>query len=124
QDVVTLADTWSSMSTLGAPAARNQHTVVWTGYKALVWGGWDGANPLGTGGLYDPVSNSWTATTTTGAPSAPFNHTAGATGAQRRRARPTAAASTTRPPTAGRRRRRRARRPGARSTPRSGPGRR
>ena len=32
-------DTWTSMPTTNAPAARYQHTAVWTGAEAILWGG-------------------------------------------------------------------------------------
>ena len=38
--------------------------------------GLGGANPLDTGGRYDPSTNSWTATTTSNAPSGRSGHTA------------------------------------------------
>jgi len=47
----------------------------------LVWGGFSGS-ALGTGGSYDPVTNSWTATPTIGAPSPRADHTAVWTGDQ------------------------------------------
>jgi hypothetical protein len=36
------ADVWVSTSTTGAPSARRDHTVVWTGSDMLVWGGLSG----------------------------------------------------------------------------------
>ena len=44
-----VTDTWRTMSTVDAPNARNNHTVVWTGTEAIVWG----ANvPTVSGGRY------------------------------------------------------------------------
>lgn len=63
------ANTWASLSTTGAPSARVDHAVVWTGSKMIVWGGNNGSTDLGTGGLYDPTTNSWTPMTTASAPS-------------------------------------------------------
>jgi hypothetical protein len=52
-------DTWTPLTTSGAPSPRIAPTGVWTGSKMIVWGGGDGSGWLNTGGLYDPVSNSW-----------------------------------------------------------------
>jgi putative metal-binding protein/Kelch motif protein/thrombospondin type 3 repeat protein len=59
-------DTWTSMSTVGAPPPRQRHTMVWTGSIAIVWGG----APLATlppsngntGGRYNPVTDTWSPT--------------------------------------------------------------
>jgi N-acetylneuraminic acid mutarotase len=32
-------NSWTAMSTTGAPAARALHTAVWTGTVMIVWGG-------------------------------------------------------------------------------------
>jgi hypothetical protein len=32
------------VSATGAPAARYQHTAVWTGSEMIVWGGYGGTN--------------------------------------------------------------------------------
>ena len=39
-------------------------TAVWTGTEMIVWGGYDDASFLNTGGRYTPSSDSWTATST------------------------------------------------------------
>ena len=75
-----VGNTWSPTTTAGAPAARDSHTVVWTGSKMIVWGGGDASNRFNTGGQYDPAGNSWTATTTVGAPAKRNYHTAVWTG--------------------------------------------
>ena len=36
------------------------HGAVWTGSRMFVWGGYDGDAWYGSGGLYDPVTDSWT----------------------------------------------------------------
>jgi hypothetical protein len=54
-------DTWSPVSTTGAPTARAQHTAVWTGTAMIVWGGFQPASTA-TGGLYNPATDSWTPT--------------------------------------------------------------
>jgi N-acetylneuraminic acid mutarotase len=72
-------DTWTPISTVGAPSARFYARAGWIGLtvnRMIVWGGTpDFTNGLSTGGVYDPALNSWTATTVTGAPTARFNHT-------------------------------------------------
>jgi N-acetylneuraminic acid mutarotase len=75
-------DTWATASATNQPAARFQHTAIWTGSKMIVWGGNSGGSGLNTGGIYDPVSNTWTATTTTGAPAARSYQTAVWTGSK------------------------------------------
>ena len=35
----TGAGTWTTLSTVGAPSARQAHTAVWTGTEMIVWGG-------------------------------------------------------------------------------------
>ena len=87
------ANTWSSISTVGAPAARLRPTVLWAGNRMVVWGGHvpdyyynaglqDDGNVTNTGARYDPTGNTWTATTTTAAPQARWKHTAVWTGSQ------------------------------------------
>lgn len=55
------ANTWTTITTTGAPSRRAEHPIVWTGSKMIVWGG-AGGSPYFTnsGGSYDPVTNSWT----------------------------------------------------------------
>jgi N-acetylneuraminic acid mutarotase len=73
-----MTNTWTAMSTIGAPAPRNRHTAVWTGTEMIVWGG----NPdtgfisLNSGGRYNPATNSWAALPLTDAPAARAFHTA------------------------------------------------
>jgi hypothetical protein len=68
-------DAWTPTSTSGAPLERYYSTALWTGSKMIVWGGlhYDfvtGTNVrLGSGGRYDPLSDSWSPTTLAGAPS-------------------------------------------------------
>jgi N-acetylneuraminic acid mutarotase len=69
-------DTWTATSTTNAPAARFDHTAVWTGSEMIVWGGRNGFDYYNTGGRYDPSTNNWTATSTTGAPAARAFHAA------------------------------------------------
>jgi len=76
-------DTWTATTTTNAPAARADHTAVWTGSEMIVWGGGDisGAN-LNNGGRYNPSTDSWTATSTTDAPDGRSNLTAVWTGTE------------------------------------------
>lgn len=71
---------WTAMSTTAAPAGRSDHTAVWTGTEMIVWGGSDATMPLGTGGRYNPSTNTWTAVTTSSAPTARTGHVAVWTG--------------------------------------------
>jgi N-acetylneuraminic acid mutarotase len=73
-------DTWTA--TAISPAAREEHTAVWTGTEMIVWGGLAVTGSLNTGGRYNPSTDSWTATSTTNAPSARWGHTAVWTGSE------------------------------------------
>ncbi len=66
------------------PAARNQHTAVWTGTQMVVWGGLNANGFLGDGGQYNPVCACWTAIAAAQAnePSARSLHSAVWTGTQ------------------------------------------
>ncbi len=72
-------DVWTPTTTTNAPAARVQHTAVWTGRHMVVWGGYDGYCSLDTGGRYDPVLDVWTPTSW-GAPDIRDSHAAVWTG--------------------------------------------
>ena len=66
-------NTWSDLTTAGAPDARFQHSTVWTGSEMIVWGGTTSASSLvytGTGGRYNPSNSSWNAMATSQAPAA------------------------------------------------------
>ncbi|RMG49278.1 MAG: hypothetical protein D6718_00060 [Acidobacteria bacterium] len=52
-------DSWTPMSTVGAPAPRDGHTAVWTGTEMIVWGGTGDTGELDDGGAYDPTLNHW-----------------------------------------------------------------
>lgn len=71
------SNTWTAISTLGAPSARVGHTITWTGLEMIVWGG-DISSVIGA--RYRPSTNTWKTMTTTGSPSARINHTAVWTG--------------------------------------------
>lgn len=77
------SNTWTPISTVGAPVARNSHAAVWTGTEMIVWGGWDGSTWLNNGGCYNPATDTWTGTTsTTDAPVARRFHSAIWTGGE------------------------------------------
>ena len=76
-------DSWIPMTHFGEPSVRAQHTAVWTGTELIIWGGatLDGnATPIGTGGRYNPATDTWAPTSMTNAPDARFGHTAVWTG--------------------------------------------
>ena len=81
-------NTWTTMSTVGAPAGRAFHTAIWNTAtnRMIVWGGNTlfSSGELNTGGMYDPVSNTWTGATATsaGVPTARWNHSATWTGTE------------------------------------------
>ena len=74
-------DSWTSITTVGAPTARTSHTAVWTGTEMIIWGGYT-ASYVNTGGRYDPLADSWIPTTTIDAPSGRSSHTAVWTGSE------------------------------------------
>jgi N-acetylneuraminic acid mutarotase len=77
------ANTWTVVSASGSPAARYEHSAVWTGSEMVVWGGSpDSFSYLNDGGRYNPVANTWTNLTTIGAPVARRGHKAVWTGTE------------------------------------------
>jgi hypothetical protein len=75
-------DTWTPMSTAGAPGGRILFTAVWARSRMIVWGGLQSDGITRTGGLYDPTTDTWVATTLSGAPSEREFHTAVWTGSR------------------------------------------
>ncbi len=69
-----LTNTWTLVTTSGAPSARQAIQAVWSGSKMLVWAGGGNSGITNTGGAYNPVTNTWSAITTTGAPTPRFTH--------------------------------------------------
>ncbi|RMF71695.1 MAG: hypothetical protein D6738_13375, partial [Acidobacteria bacterium] len=62
-------DSWSPVSSAGAPSARANHVAVWTGNEMLVWGGRNASGAAATpGGRYDPVADSWLPMSAVGEP--------------------------------------------------------
>jgi N-acetylneuraminic acid mutarotase len=60
------SDTWTPMSTIGAPIGRQSHSALWTGSRMLIWGGLaqvaagsDTTYQITDGGLYDPATDIW-----------------------------------------------------------------
>lgn len=78
------SDTWTPMTTVGAPSPRYYATAVWTGTEMIVWGGWGGggSGALADGGRYDPIQDRWLPLSTFLAPSARQYHSAVWTGTQ------------------------------------------
>jgi len=67
-------NTWTPMSSAGAPTARFYSTAAWTGTQMITWDGATfppgGAFVLdGNGGIYDPAANGWSAMSVSSAPS-------------------------------------------------------
>jgi hypothetical protein len=56
------ANSWTQISTVGAPVYREGHTALWTGTEMIVYGAGN------SGGRYNPVTDAWSTTTTTNAP--------------------------------------------------------
>jgi hypothetical protein len=64
-------NSWSSITTTGAPSGRVYHSAIWTGdtgntataNRMIVFGGESpyATDVVSTGGIYDPATNSWTA---------------------------------------------------------------
>jgi hypothetical protein len=50
------SDSWSPISTQGAPSPRRDHVAVWTGREMIVW---DGIPSAGDGARYDPATDTW-----------------------------------------------------------------
>jgi hypothetical protein len=79
------ADTWSPVTTNGAPCPREAHSAVWTGTEMIIWGGqsYDSSfHFFNDGGRYDPAANTWSAVATNNAPAARRYHTAVWTGTE------------------------------------------
>ena len=76
------AEQWQPTTLVTVPEGRSEHTMVWTGSEAIVWGGIASQSHLDTGGRYDPMLNLWFPTNTDGAPTPRRSHTAVWTGSE------------------------------------------
>ena len=76
------ANTWQTLPATGAPAARYDHTAVWSGDEMIVWGGETLTGKTNSGARYQPVVNTWTPLPMTTAPSSRAQHTAVWAGSQ------------------------------------------
>jgi N-acetylneuraminic acid mutarotase len=64
----TKNNSWTSITTIGAPSARAHHGTAVTGSEYFVFGGDNNTPRFNTGGIYDPNlprEDTWTATSTT-----------------------------------------------------------
>jgi hypothetical protein len=73
-------NSWTTITTNGAPSTRFDYAMVWTGSEMIIWGGMSEFYTYGDGARYNPAGNSWTAMTANGAPSPRFVAAAGWTG--------------------------------------------
>jgi N-acetylneuraminic acid mutarotase len=68
------SNTWTALSTNGAPLARYYHSAVWSGSEMIIWGGMFSdssgfqTHPLNDGYRYNPISNTWSLINANGAP--------------------------------------------------------
>ena len=71
-------DNWRTTSTVGAPITRENATNVWTGTEVIFWGGEPDGNPFtpGSGGRYNPVTDSWKLMSKVNAPYTTYGHSA------------------------------------------------
>ena len=79
-----VTNTWSTITSNGAPPAAQKHTAIWTGSRMVVWGGEldDSESFRSTGGISDPASDTWTPTSMVGAPLPRADQTAVWTGTE------------------------------------------
>jgi N-acetylneuraminic acid mutarotase len=74
------ADTWTAVTTTGAPVGRQNLTSVWSGTEMIVWGGVGASGNSNDGGRYTPATNSWMPVSSVGVPPVRYSHTAVWTG--------------------------------------------
>ena len=67
-------DTWRPLAQGGAPEAREDGVVVWTGSEMLVWGGQQADVPLASGARYLAAADTWCPIASDGAPVARRDH--------------------------------------------------
>jgi N-acetylneuraminic acid mutarotase len=73
---------WVKLSASGAPSARFDHSVEWTGTEMLIFGGETILGVSNTGFAYDILKDSWRSLTTKGGVTARTKHTSEWTGSQ------------------------------------------
>jgi galactose oxidase-like protein len=73
-------DTWSPVSSQGAPPSRFGGTAACAGDVAVVWGGFVGNAPITSGGLFSPATNAWAPMSSTGAPTGRSEYSSASTG--------------------------------------------
>ena len=74
----TSNDSWTTISSTGAPSARTEHAGVYDSNtnSVIIWGGWNGSSYFNTGGVLAVAANTWQNMTTTNAPASRKGHTA------------------------------------------------
>jgi N-acetylneuraminic acid mutarotase len=61
-------NSWTQITTTGAPKPRCEHSAVWTGSEMIIWSGTELNDAiLNDGARYNPVTDTWTPMTTTNA---------------------------------------------------------
>jgi len=77
-------DNWKTTTTVGAPDGRENASSVWTGTEVIFWTGWPDGNGFtpGTGGRYNPATDSWKPVTQTNAAYNTYGHSAVWTGTE------------------------------------------
>ena len=73
-------NSWSPITTAGAPSVRYRHSAVWTGNELIIWGGWNDTSNLGDGARWNRQQNTWTRMSQANGPAGRRNHTAVWTG--------------------------------------------
>jgi hypothetical protein len=62
-------NTWTAISTDGAPSAREHQAAIWTGSEMIIWGGvGQSGEYLDTGARYDPTTDTWSPVSAVNAP--------------------------------------------------------
>ena len=72
------SDSWSPMSQVNQPSARNNQSAVWTGSEMIIWGGIPNGDCcwLGDGARYNPMTDTWQPVSLVNAPFPRAYHTA------------------------------------------------
>ena len=73
-----ISNFWTSTSTgANVPAARSNHTAIWTNSEMVIWGGGGVDIYFNSGGKYNPSTNTWSTTLTdSNCPVKRINHSA------------------------------------------------